>query len=70
MASISPCVQICRIDAANELCVGCGRSRAEIAAWSSISDETARRLMATVAERTQFLNRSSSDDDAVSESSS
>jgi predicted Fe-S protein YdhL (DUF1289 family) len=37
----SPCVDICRLDAAG-LCVGCRRTLDEIAEWSRASD--ARRL--------------------------
>ena len=31
----SPCVNICRMDAATGLCIGCARTLAEIAGWSS-----------------------------------
>lgn len=34
---LSPCVRTCRL--LNEVCVGCGRTRSEIAAWSRMSDE-------------------------------
>lgn len=33
----SPCVKICELDR-NDVCVGCGRTRAEIAAWMSMSE--------------------------------
>jgi predicted Fe-S protein YdhL (DUF1289 family) len=33
----SPCVKICELDR-NDVCVGCGRTRAEIAGWTSMSD--------------------------------
>jgi predicted Fe-S protein YdhL (DUF1289 family) len=29
----SPCVGVCRLDEAGRLCVGCGRSTAEIGEW-------------------------------------
>lgn len=29
----SPCVGVCRLDEAGRLCVGCGRSMAEIGEW-------------------------------------
>ncbi|MFN3238331.1 MAG: DUF1289 domain-containing protein [Pseudomonadales bacterium] len=32
----SPCIKLCRLDAA-DYCLGCGRSRMEIAAWSRAS---------------------------------
>ena len=34
----SPCVNICRIDAATGWCVGCGRTLDEIARWDSATD--------------------------------
>jgi len=33
----SPCVRICELDR-DDMCVGCGRTRAEIAGWLSMSD--------------------------------
>jgi iron complex transport system substrate-binding protein len=41
----SPCVGICRLDA-NGVCVGCWRSIAEIAAWSSAEDVARLRSLA------------------------
>lgn len=41
----SPCIKICVIDPANGLCEGCGRSRHEIARWSSYSDAERRAIM-------------------------
>ena len=35
---LSPCVQICRIDSANQRCEGCGRTLDEIACWSRMSE--------------------------------
>jgi len=39
LLSRSPCVGICTLDA-DDQCVGCRRTRAEIAGWSSFSPET------------------------------
>lgn len=36
---LSPCVQICRIDSASQLCEGCGRTLNEIACWSRMSEQ-------------------------------
>lgn len=41
----SPCVKICVIHAGAGLCVGCHRSRDEIAAWSRMAPEERRRIM-------------------------
>lgn len=34
----SPCQQICRLDQ-NQMCVGCGRTKQEIAEWISMTPE-------------------------------
>jgi len=34
----SPCVNICTLDAGSGLCLGCGRTIAEIARWGAMSD--------------------------------
>jgi len=34
----SPCINICRIDAASGLCLGCRRMLDEIAAWGRLDD--------------------------------
>lgn len=36
---VSPCVNICQLDAKGETCLGCGRTRDEIGAWMSMSAE-------------------------------
>ena len=33
----SPCVSVCQMDPQDGVCVGCFRTRAEIAAWRSMS---------------------------------
>ena len=47
----TPCVAICRIDEASGLCVGCGRSRREIAAWIDLGEPARLALMAELARR-------------------
>jgi uncharacterized protein len=42
----SPCVQVCLIHPETRLCAGCGRSIDEIAAWSRMSPEARRAIMA------------------------
>lgn len=41
----SPCIKICTLDASRHVCLGCGRTIAEIAAWSSMSTTERRRVM-------------------------
>jgi len=43
-AVLSPCVGVCELDA-DGLCAGCGRSLAEIAAWSTMDDAARLRVM-------------------------
>lgn len=58
---MSPCVQICRIGD-DSLCVGCARTRTEIAVWSSLPDDVALEIMGTLEERRHMRNRSSNDE--------
>ncbi|HEX2113041.1 MAG TPA: DUF1289 domain-containing protein [Alphaproteobacteria bacterium] len=49
----SPCISICRLDPATQICTGCGRTIAEIAAWPNLSEAEraaiVRRIEATKA---------------------
>ena len=47
----TPCVKVCVIDPRSALCVGCGRSLAEIAAWSAMSEAERGVVMAGLGER-------------------
>jgi hypothetical protein len=38
----SPCIKVCAVSGETGLCIGCGRSLAEIASWGSLDE--ARRL--------------------------
>lgn len=40
----SPCINVCRMEAASGLCAGCLRTIDEIAAWSTL-DEAAKRAV-------------------------
>ena len=47
----TPCVNICRLDDATGTCVGCGRTVAEIAGWTGMSDRERRAIMAALPDR-------------------
>jgi uncharacterized protein len=47
----SPCLSVCRMDPAKELCEGCFRTLDEIAAWSRMRDETKREVWAAIGRR-------------------
>jgi predicted Fe-S protein YdhL (DUF1289 family) len=51
MSVASPCVNICRMDADNAICVGCFRTLDEIAQWSRASDNTKLAILAAVEKR-------------------
>jgi uncharacterized protein len=47
----SPCISVCRMDAATGLCEGCFRTLDEIADWSMASDDVKRALWQTLVQR-------------------
>ncbi len=47
----SPCIKVCTIDPSAGLCAGCGRSLAEIARWTSLSNTERERIMAELPQR-------------------
>jgi uncharacterized protein len=47
----TPCVKICVIDPLSALCVGCGRTVGEIAAWTAMSEAERGAVMAGLGER-------------------
>lgn len=53
----SPCVKICRVDEAG-VCVACGRSIAEIAAWITLDDPEREQVCRRAAARLQEIAQS------------
>ncbi|MBI2307086.1 MAG: DUF1289 domain-containing protein [Rhodocyclales bacterium] len=51
MSVASPCINVCRMDAAGALCVGCLRTLDEIARWSRATDDDRRAILAAVDRR-------------------
>ncbi|MDI6025970.1 DUF1289 domain-containing protein [Corticibacterium sp. UT-5YL-CI-8] len=41
----SPCILVCAIDDATGYCFGCGRTRDEIGAWTSMTPDMRRTVM-------------------------
>jgi len=54
----SPCNKVCVIDAACGLCIGCGRTLAEIGGWISMTADERRRIMDDLPARRAALPRS------------
>ena len=51
----SPCTKVCTIDMTTELCAGCGRTRGEIASWTSISSAERLAIMAELPQRLKTM---------------
>ena len=47
----SPCINVCRMSPDTGLCEGCLRTLDEIAAWSAMSSEEKRAVLAQLAKR-------------------
>ena len=54
---LSPCVNICVIHPDTGLCVGCHRSRDEIAAWAGLTNDERRAVMDTLPGRAGLLKK-------------
>jgi hypothetical protein len=53
----SPCILVCAIDMKTGFCFGCGRTREEIGAWSVMSHENRRTIMADLSSRLETVER-------------
>jgi uncharacterized protein len=51
----SPCNKVCAVDPAAALCVGCGRTLAEIEGWIRFSADERARIMAELPGRLAAL---------------
>jgi predicted Fe-S protein YdhL (DUF1289 family) len=49
----SPCIDVCIVDGQSSLCIGCGRTLAEIASWGGLSEAERRKIMETLPIRLQ-----------------
>jgi uncharacterized protein len=47
----SPCLKVCALDPTGTFCVGCFRTRNEIARWRDASDDEKRRIKAAATKR-------------------
>jgi predicted Fe-S protein YdhL (DUF1289 family) len=53
----SPCILVCSIDDKTGYCFGCGRTREEIGAWTSLTSVERRRIMETLPARLATVER-------------
>lgn len=42
----TPCVKVCIVDGGSGLCLGCGRTLGEIAAWGALAEAERQAIMA------------------------
>ena len=47
----TPCINVCELDEALGVCLGCGRTLAEIAGWGAMTPAERGRVMAELATR-------------------
>jgi predicted Fe-S protein YdhL (DUF1289 family) len=53
----SPCIKICVIHPATRLCTGCLRTIDEIGAWSGMSQDVRRGIMAELPDRAALITK-------------
>ncbi|MEM1301996.1 MAG: DUF1289 domain-containing protein [Pseudomonadota bacterium] len=53
----SPCIKLCSIHPEERICVGCLRTMDEIGAWSSMSSDERRSIMAELPARAPRLRK-------------
>lgn len=53
----SPCILVCSIDMKTGYCFGCGRTREEIGAWTTITAEARREIMEKLPTRLATVER-------------
>jgi predicted Fe-S protein YdhL (DUF1289 family) len=51
----TPCVKICVVDPETGFCIGCGRTRMEIASWIGMAPAERRTIMESLPERVSTL---------------
>jgi uncharacterized protein len=53
----TPCVKVCVVDPETQFCIGCGRTRGEIASWIGMSVDDRRHVMTALPERVATLTQ-------------
>lgn len=53
----TPCVKVCVVDPETQFCIGCGRTRDEIAAWIGMAAVDRRLIMDALPERVATLTK-------------
>lgn len=53
----TPCILVCSIDLVTGYCYGCGRTREEIAEWTTMTSADRRTIMAELPARLETVER-------------
>ena len=53
----TPCVKLCVVEPDRGFCIGCGRSRSEIAGWIAMDPAARREVMEGLVQRLETLTR-------------
>jgi uncharacterized protein len=53
----TPCIKVCVVDPESGFCIGCGRTRLEIAAWLDLGIDDRRKVMAALPNRVETLTQ-------------
>ena len=53
----TPCVNVCVVDPDSGFCIGCGRTRSEIAGWIAMPAAERREVMAGLSSRVEAMTR-------------
>lgn len=57
----SPCITVCRVDEPRGLCLGCGRTLDEIAAWATCDDAMRADVLTALPARLDALGELAAD---------
>lgn len=53
----TPCIKVCVVDPETAFCIGCGRTRMEIAGWIGMAASERRTIMDALPERVATLTQ-------------
>lgn len=56
----TPCIKVCAVRGQTGLCIGCGRTLAEIAGWGGLTEAERQRIMAELPARLANAEKSAS----------
>ena len=57
MSISTPCIKICVIEPSLDICIGCGRTRREIGAWTGLPEPERLEIMKALPERIKGLTK-------------